>query len=101
MDRTNAMTGDLMFNNNNLVKGLPTPYPPIYVGDVEAVSWSQAVVLTKEATINNATVPANDKHLTNKKYVDERYALIVSKAGEFMSGNLMLRVGSAHTIGLG
>src|SRR6218665_3599438 len=100
LDGTNAMTGDLIFNNNKLVKGLPTSYPPIYVGD-EVVSWSQAVELTKDATTNNETVPANDKHLTNKKYVDDRDALKVSKAGDIMTGNLLLRIGSSHTIVLG
>src|SRR6218665_946001 len=45
LDGTNGMTGDLIFNNNKLVKGLPTSYPPIYVGD-EVVSWSQAAELT-------------------------------------------------------
>src|SRR6218665_267429 len=100
LDGTNAMTGDLIFNNNKLVKGLPTRYPPIYVAD-EVVSWSKAVELTKDATTNNATVPANDNHLTNKKYVDDRDALKVSKADDIMTGNLMLRVGSGHTILLG
>src|SRR6218665_1225836 len=99
LDGTNAMTGDLIFNNNKLVNGLPTSYPPIYVGD-EVVSWSQAVELTKDATTNNETVPANDKpkHLTNKKYVDDRDALKVSKAGDIMTGNLLLRVGSSNAI---
>src|SRR6218665_2194614 len=97
LDGTNAMTGDLIFNNNKLVKGFPTSYPPIYVGD-EVVSWSQAVELTKDATTNNETVPANDKHLTNKKYVDDRDALKVSKAGDIMTGNLLLRIGSSNTI---
>src|SRR6218665_1518248 len=101
LDGTNAMTGDLIFNNNKLVKGLPTSYPPIiYVGD-EEVSWSQAVELTKDAPTNNETVPANDKHLTNKKYVDDRDALKVSKAGDIMTGNLPLRVGSSHGVLLG
>src|SRR6218665_2894300 len=100
LDGTNAMTGDLIFNNNKLVKGLPTSYPPIYVGD-ELVSWSQAVELTKDATTNNETVPANDKHLTNKKYVDDRDALKVSKADDIMTGNLLLRVGSSHGVLLG
>src|SRR6218665_960347 len=95
LDGTNAMTGELIFNNNKLVKGLPTRYPPIYVGD-EVVSWSQAVELTKDATTNNET--ANDKHLTNKKYVDDRDALKVSKAGYIMTGNLLLRVGSSNAI---
>ena len=83
------MTRDLIFNNNKLVKGLPTRYPPIYVGD-EVVSWSQAVEITKHATTNNATVPANDNHLTNMKYVDDRNALKVSKAGDIITDNLML-----------
>src|SRR6218665_2879625 len=100
LDGTNAMTGDLIFNNNKLAKGLSTSYPPIYIGD-EVVSWSQAVELTKDATTNNETLPANDKHLTNKKYVDDRDALKVSKAGDIMTGNLMLRIGSSHTILLG
>src|SRR6218665_2562097 len=100
LDGTNAMTLDLIFNNNKLVKGLPTRYPPIYIGD-EVVSWSQAVELTKDATTNNETVPANDKHLTNKKYVDDRDALKVSKAGDIMTGNLLLRVGSSHGVLLG
>src|SRR6218665_2804075 len=91
LDKTNAMTGDLIFNNNKLVKGLHTSYPPTYGGD-EVVSWSQAVELTKDATTNNETVPANDKHLTNKKYVDDRDALKVSKAGDIMTGNLLLRI---------
>src|SRR6218665_3622439 len=97
LDATNAMTLDLIVNNNKLVKGLPTRYPSIYVGD-EVVSWSQAVELTKDATTNNETVPANDKHLTNKKYVDDRDALKVSKAGDFMTCNLLLRVGSSNAI---
>src|SRR6218665_4033635 len=100
LDGTKAMTGDLIFNNNKLVKGLPTRYPPIYVGD-EVVSWSQAVELTKDATTNNKTVPANDKHLTNEKYVDDRDTLKVSKAGDIMTGNLLLRVGSSHGVLLG
>src|SRR6218665_2555569 len=100
LDGTNAMTEDLIFNNNKLVKGLPTRYRPIYIGD-EVVSWSQAVELTKDATTNNETVRANDKHLTNKKYVDDRDALKVSKAGDIMTGNLLLRIGSSHTILLG
>jgi len=100
LDGTNVMTGDLIFNNDKLVKGLPTRYPPIYVGD-EVVSWSQAVELTKDATTNNETVPANDKHLTNKKYVDDRDALKVSKAGDIMTGNLLLRVGHSNAILLG
>src|SRR6218665_4000959 len=100
LDGTNAMTGDLIFNNSKLVKGLPTTYFPIYVGD-EVVSWSQAVELTRDATTNTETVPANDKHLTNKKYVDDRDALKVSKAGDIMTGNLLLRVGSSHSILLG
>src|SRR6218665_1549734 len=97
LDGTNAMTPDLIFNNNKLVKGLPTSCPPIYVGD-EVVSWSQAVKLRKDETKKNETVPANDKHLTNKKYVDDRDALKVSKAGDTMTGNLLLRIGSSHTI---
>src|SRR6218665_3991397 len=92
LDGTNAMTGDLIFNNNKLVKGLPRSYPPIYVRD-EVVSWFEAVELTKEATTNNETVLANDKHLTNKKFVDDRDALKVSKAGDIMTGNLLLRGG--------
>src|SRR6218665_3765716 len=100
LDGTNVMTGDLIFNNNKLVKGLPTRYPPIYIGD-EVVSWSQAVELTKDATTNNETVPANDKHLTNKKYVDDRDALKVSKAGDIMTCNLLLTVGSSHGVLLG
>src|SRR6218665_2479467 len=97
LDGTNSMTWDLIFNDNKLVKGLPKRYPPRYVGD-EAVSWSQAVELTKDSTTNNATVPADDKHLTNKKYVDDRDALKVSKAGDIMTGNLPLKVGSGPTI---
>src|SRR6218665_587009 len=100
LDRTNAMTGDLIFNNNKLVKGLPTRYPPIYVGD-EVVSWSQAIELRKDAATNNAAVPPNDKHLTNKKYVDDPDTLKVYKAGDIMTGNLLLRVGSRHSILLG
>src|SRR6218665_653108 len=49
----------------------------------------------------NETVPANDKHLTNKKYVDDRDALNASKAGDIMTGNLPLRVGSSHGVLLG
>src|SRR6218665_1224645 len=76
LDGTNAMTGNYIFNNNKLVKGLPTRYPPIYIGD-EVVSLPQAMELTKDATTNNAAVPANEKHLTNKKYIDDREALKV------------------------
>src|SRR6218665_3086884 len=96
LDGNNAITGDLIFNNNKLLKGLPTSYPPIiYVGD-EVVSWSKALEIEREETTNNETVPANDKHLTNKKYVDDRDALKVSKAGDIMTGNLLLRIGSSH-----
>src|SRR6218665_1892795 len=62
---------------------------------------SHAMELTKKATTNNEIVPANDKHLTNKKYVDDRDALKVSKAGDIMTGNLLLRVGSSHGVLLG
>ena len=87
-----SMTGDLVMGGN-LVKGLPTTYPPIYNGN-EAASWSQVVGLVNDATKNNSTVPAGDNYLTNKKYVDEKDALKVAKAGDTMTGDLKLNVGA-------
>ena len=76
-----SMTGDLLMNNN-LVKGLPTSYPPKYVGD-EAVSWKQAVELTKQICSN---LPD----------------LLVKKNGDTMTGNLhlLLDADNSRTFGV-
>src|SRR6218665_3230053 len=58
LDGTNAMTGDLIFNNKKLEKELPKSSPPIYVGD-ELVSLPKVGELKKNETKNNKTVPAN------------------------------------------
>ena len=54
MKTGDAMTGDLNMGGN-LVRGLPTEYPPTdYQGD-EAPSWFQVVRLTQEAANNDST----------------------------------------------
>lgn len=52
-----TMTGDLNMNSN-LVRGLPTTYPPIYAGD-EATSWAQTVGLVADAA-NTLVATAGD-----------------------------------------
>src|ERR1051325_920184 len=63
-----SMMGDLIMNNN-LVKGLPTNYPPNYEGD-EAVSWNQVRESIRNASRNEC----------------------LSKSGDTMNGNLILRL---------
>ena len=53
------MTGNLNMSDN-LIKGLPTNYPPLYVGD-EAPSWTQTVDLV------------NDQDVVAKSYADNKF----------------------------
>jgi len=86
------MTGDINMGGK-LVKGLPTSYPPLYSGN-EAISWAQLVGMVADSTTNNDTVPTGPHYLTNKQYVDAQDALRVLKAGDTMTGDLRLNVGS-------
>lgn len=85
-----TMTGDINMAGQ-LVRGLPTTYPPLYSGD-EALSWSQILGLIHNTTTNNGTVPAGPLYLTNKQYVDGQDALRVLKAADTMTGDLRLNV---------
>ena len=87
-----TMTGDINMGGK-LVKGLPTNYPPLYSGN-EAISWAQLVGLVTDSTTNNDTVPTGPHYLTNKQYVDAQDDLRVLKAGDTMTGDLRLNVGS-------
>ena len=48
-----TMSGEINMDGN-LVKGLPTIYPPIYRGD-EAISWRQTVSLVNDALRDHPT----------------------------------------------
>jgi len=87
-----TMTGDINMAGQ-LVRGLPSTYPPPYSGD-EALSWSQILGLIHNTTTNNGTVPAGPLYLTNKQYVDEQDALRMLKVGDTMTGVLRLDVGA-------
>lgn len=87
-----TMTGDINMGGK-LVRGLPTAYPPLYSGN-EAISWAQLVGMVTDSTTNNNTVPTGPNYLTNKQYVDAQDALRVLKAGDTMTGDLHLSVGS-------
>jgi hypothetical protein len=63
-----TMTGELNMGGQ-LVRGLPTDYPPYYSGD-EALSWSQTLRLINDFTTNNTIFPEGPLYLTNKQYVD-------------------------------
>jgi hypothetical protein len=69
-----TMTGELQMSDN-LVRGLPTTYPPNYVGD-EATSWTQVQSLAQDAVGST------------KNYVDVQDDLRVLKAGDTMAGDL-------------
>ena len=71
-----AMSGDLHMGDN-LVRGLPTAYPPLYRGD-EATSWAQAVGLARDA-VGNLSDPSEPQHAATKSYVDERVAATRSR----------------------
>lgn len=82
-----AMSGDLDMGGK-LVRGLPTNHPPLYQGD-EATSWSQTVGLVQDAVtiLQNPTEPQN---AATKSYVDTQDDLRVLKAGDTMSGDLLM-----------
>ena len=73
LDGASSATGDLNMNGN-CIKGLPITNNPD-AGMDEALSYGQAYDLVT----NHDGIPSNDNHLTNKKYVDEQIALIVSR----------------------
>jgi len=91
LDGSNDVTGDIDMGGRLLV-GLPTTYPSAGNGD-EAISFTQATALVGDKITNSAD-PTDDKHLTNKKYVDDQDASKVSKTGETMTGNLLFSVGT-------
>src|SRR6218665_1351909 len=65
---SSTMDGDLNMNGKS-IRGLSNTH---ILRNDEAVSWAKAVSLVIDATTNNSQIPASDRHLTNKKYVDER-----------------------------
>ena len=78
--RGDTMIGDLNMRNN-LIKGLPTTYPPIYQGN-EAVSWQQAVRLTQDSVREFATKEYVDNNVTSGlasvEYVDDSISNLAS-----------------------
>jgi len=98
LDGSNDVVGDIDMSGHLLV-GLPTEYPSAGNGD-EAVSFAQALALFADKIVDkitNSDAPTGDKHLTNKKYVDERDATRVAKSGDTMMGNLLFSVGGERT----
>ncbi len=85
------MSGVLQMGGN-LVRGLPTTYPPLYQGD-EVTSWAQAVGLAQDA-VGNLQDPTDPQNAATKNYVDTRDDLRVLKAGDTMSGDLRMSIGS-------
>ena len=74
-----TMSGDLNMGGQ-LVRGLPTNYPPLYRGD-EAVSWTQVVGLAQDA-VGNLQDPINPQNAATKNYVDSRKPVITVWAEE-------------------
>src|SRR6218665_3937521 len=66
-DGSSNMDGDLNMNGKS-IRGLSNTST---LRNDEAVSWAKAVSLVIDATTNNSQIPSSDRHLTNKKYVDE------------------------------
>src|ERR1043165_415760 len=64
LDGTNAFTGNLNLGGNS-IEGLSATY-----------------------------TPSDDSHVTNKKYVDERYDTKVSKTGDTVNGDLFISASS-------
>jgi hypothetical protein len=60
-----TMSGELQMSGN-LVRGLPTAYPPTYHGD-EAASWEQVVGITLEALNTAVKLDGNDPMTGNLK----------------------------------
>ena len=109
-----TMTGDLDMEGN-LIRGLPTTYPPItYVGD-EATSWDQTVGLVQDAAsilvdksgdtmtgdldmggnrvMNVPYTPANTSDAANAAYViqgdlDVEQKTVLRNGTQAMTGNL-------------
>src|SRR6478672_12847133 len=79
LDGSNDITGDIDMGGH-LLLGLPIDYPSAGNGD-EAISFSQATALVADK-ITNIVTPTADNHLANKKYVDKRDAMKVSKTGD-------------------
>src|SRR5688572_24979270 len=98
LDGSNDIVGDIDMAGHLLV-GLPIDYPSAGNGD-EAISFSQATALIADK-ITNSAAPTADDHLANKKYVDERDGMRVSKTGDVVTGNLFLSVGSDRTRTMG
>ena len=73
IDGSNAAKGTLNMNNNKII-GLPTSTDETPTED-EAVSRHQVISLIK----NWEDEPENDKHLTNKKYVDAMMLSVPTK----------------------
>src|SRR5678815_5113589 len=88
LDGSNDIVGDIDMGGHLLV-GLPIDYPSAGNGD-EAISFSQATALIADK-ITNSAAPTADNHLANKKYVDDTK---VSRAGDIVTGNLLLSINS-------
>jgi len=99
VDQQDAMrvlkAGDTMGGNldtgSHQVTWLPTGLPG---SNSDATRWQQVENLVTDATTNNGMVPAGPLYLTNKQYVDDQDALRVLKAGDTMTGDLRLNVGT-------
>ncbi len=78
--------------SRNLIRGLPTTYPPSYSGD-ESTSWSQVIGLAKDA-VDNLTNPTEPQNTATKNYVDNQDNLRVLKTGDTITGNLQMGIGS-------
>src|SRR6218665_1739315 len=82
-DGSSTMDGDLNMNGK-AIRGLPNT--SIMRND-ETVSWAQAVALVTDAATNSSMIPSSDRHLTNKKYVDERIVAQYVTATPTMTSN--------------
>src|SRR6218665_1828484 len=82
-DGSSTMNGDLNMNGKSIRELSNTPI----LRNDEAVSWAKAVSLVIDATTNNSQIPSSDRHLTNKKYVDERIVAQYVTATPTMTSN--------------